>query len=117
MGRINSSEKALKSTNRVLSAANLLGNNMKSNKRINIQKNELKSRALKVWVTYFIENPKYGMAYMLNSNAVGFRYNDSTVAITNCKHNRMKYIDYDSTSKKVNETDAVVYKFEEAENK
>lgn len=57
------------------------------------------------------------MAYMLNSNAVGFRYNDSTVAITNCKHNRMKYIDYDSTSKKVNETDAVVYKFEEAENK
>ena len=57
------------------------------------------------------------MAYMLNSNAVGFRYNDSTVAITNCKQNRMKYIDYDTVSKKVNENDAVIYKFEEAEEK
>ncbi len=54
------------------------------------------------------------MGYILNSNAVGFRYNDSSVAITNCKQNRMKYIDYDSANKKVNEAGAVIYKLDES---
>lgn len=109
-------EKTLKATNRVLSAANLLGN-VKQSKKINVKTNELKNKALKIWVTYFIENPKYGMGYMLNSNAVGFKYNDSSVAVTNCKHNRMKYIEYDPTTKKVNESDAIIYQLEEAEQK
>lgn len=57
------------------------------------------------------------MGYILNSNAVGFRYNDSSVAITNCKQNRMKYIDYDSANKKVNEAGAVIYKLDESVEK
>ena len=47
-----------------------------------------------VWVTYFEENAKFGVAYQLNSNAVGMRYNDSTTLIANCGFGSMKYIDF-----------------------
>lgn len=47
-----------------------------------------------LWVTYFEENVKFGIAYQLNSNAVGMRYNDSTTLIANSNFNTLKYIDF-----------------------
>lgn len=47
-----------------------------------------------VWVTFFEENPKFGMAYLLNSNATGMRFNDSTSLISNQQFQKMKYIDF-----------------------
>jgi hypothetical protein len=47
-----------------------------------------------VWVTFFDENPKFGIAYLLNSNAVGMKYNDSTSIISNNQFAKMKYIDF-----------------------
>ena len=46
-----------------------------------------------VWVIYYEENPKFGMSYMLNSNAIGMRYNDSTNLISNCEFKKFKYVD------------------------
>lgn len=45
------------------------------------------------WVVYSEENPKFGMSYMLNSNAIGMRYNDSTSLISNHEFTRFKYFD------------------------
>ncbi len=53
-----------------------------------------------MWVIYFEENPKFGMSYMLNSNAVGMRYNDSTCLISNHEFTNFKY--YDSLASKQN---------------
>jgi hypothetical protein len=47
-----------------------------------------------VWVTFFEENPKFGMAYLLNSNAIGMRFNDSTTIISNTQFQKMKYLDF-----------------------
>ncbi len=33
------------------------------------------------------------MSYMLNSNAIGMRYNDSTNLISNCEFKKFKYVD------------------------
>lgn len=41
------------------------------------------------------------MGYLLNSNAIGFKYNDSTAMISNCKQNQLKYIDYDPLTRKM----------------
>jgi hypothetical protein len=41
------------------------------------------------------------MGYILNSNATGFKYNDSTAMITNSALNRVKYIEYDPITKKM----------------
>jgi polo-like kinase 1 len=46
-----------------------------------------------VWVTFFEENPKFGTAYMLNSNSMGMKFNDSTCLIANNHFLKMKYID------------------------
>ncbi len=53
-----------------------------------------------VWVVYYEQNPKFGMSYILNSNAVGMRYNDSTSLISNSDFNEFKY--YDSIGNKMN---------------
>lgn len=53
-------------------------------------------------MVYFEENPKFGMSYMLNSNAVGMRYNDSTSLISNYEFNIFKY--FDSMAHKLNPT-------------
>ena len=34
------------------------------------------------------------MAYLLNSNAVGMRFNDSTIIVSNSQFQRMKYVDF-----------------------
>lgn len=47
-----------------------------------------------VWITFFEENPKFGTAYLLSSNATGMRFNDSTTLISNCQFQKMKYIDF-----------------------
>jgi hypothetical protein len=47
-----------------------------------------------VWITCFEENPKFGMAYLLNSNATGMRFNDSTCIVSNSLFQKMKYIDF-----------------------
>jgi len=44
-----------------------------------------------VWVTYYEENPKFGVCYLLNSNATGMRFNDSTFLISNSNFTRVKY--------------------------
>lgn len=41
------------------------------------------------------------MGYLLNSNAAGFKYNDSTAMISNKVFNKLKYIEYDSVNKKM----------------
>jgi hypothetical protein len=33
------------------------------------------------------------MSYMLNSNAIGMRFNDSTSLISNCEFKKFKYFD------------------------
>ncbi len=43
------------------------------------------------------------MGYILNSNATGFRYNDSTAMISNANKTRYKYIEYDPKTKKLSE--------------
>lgn len=43
------------------------------------------------------------MGYILNSNATGFRYNDSTAMISNASQTRYKYIEYDPKTKKLSE--------------
>lgn len=47
-----------------------------------------------VWVTFFEENTKFGIAYLLNSNSVGMKYNDSTCIIANNNFQKMKYLDF-----------------------
>jgi hypothetical protein len=47
-----------------------------------------------VWITFFEENPKFGMAYLLNSNATGMRFNDSTTLVSSHQFQKMKYIDF-----------------------
>ena len=34
------------------------------------------------------------MAYLLNSNATGMRFNDSTTIVSNSQFQRMKYVDF-----------------------
>lgn len=43
------------------------------------------------------------MGYILNSNATGFKYNDSTAMITNSNQNLYKYIEYNQKEKKLSE--------------
>lgn len=47
-----------------------------------------------IWISFFEENVKFGMAYMLNSNATGMRFNDSTTIVSNHQFANMKYIDF-----------------------
>jgi len=47
-----------------------------------------------VWIAFFEENPKFGMAYLLNSNATGMRFNDSTTIVSNNQCQKMKYVDF-----------------------
>ena len=71
---------------------------------------------MKVWVSYFEENPKFGMGYLLNSNATGFRYNDATIMIINSKMNSLKYLDIaDIKRRNTKEVQGRVLKFGEAE--
>ena len=44
-----------------------------------------------VWVTYSEENPKFGICYVLNSNATGMKFNDSTYMISNSNFTKIKY--------------------------
>jgi hypothetical protein len=53
-----------------------------------------------VWITYFEENQKFGMAYLLNSNVVGMKFNDSTSIVSNNQFLKMKYIDLQGKSEK-----------------
>jgi hypothetical protein len=46
-----------------------------------------------IWVTFFEENPKFGVAYLLNSNSVGMKFNDSTCLVANVGFTRLKYVD------------------------
>jgi hypothetical protein len=46
-----------------------------------------------VWVTFFEENAKFGTAYMLNSNAIGMKFNDSTGMVANQGFLRLRYMD------------------------
>ncbi len=46
-----------------------------------------------MWVVYFEENTKFGMSYMLNSNATGMRYNDSTCLVSDADFANFKYFD------------------------
>lgn len=46
-----------------------------------------------VWVVLSDQNPKFGMAYILNSNAIGMRYNDSTSLVSNAEFLHFKYFD------------------------
>jgi hypothetical protein len=47
--------------------------------------------SIPVRVIYYEENPKFGVSYMLSSNAIGMRYNDSTCIVTNSVQSKMKY--------------------------
>lgn len=47
-----------------------------------------------VWITFYDENVKFGMAYILNSGATGMRFNDSTTIISNAQLQKMKYRDF-----------------------
>jgi hypothetical protein len=51
-----------------------------------------------IWVTYYEENPKFGISYVLNSHATGMKFNDSTCMITNGVFTKIKY--YDSVTNK-----------------
>lgn len=44
-----------------------------------------------IWVTYFESNPKFGVSYILNSNAAGMKFNDSTYIISNSNFTKLKY--------------------------
>ena len=44
-----------------------------------------------VWVIYSEENPKFGICYVLNSNATGMKFNDSTYLISNSNFTKVKY--------------------------
>lgn len=44
-----------------------------------------------VWVTYSEENPKFGICYILNSNATGMKFNDSTYLVSNSNFTKLKY--------------------------
>jgi hypothetical protein len=46
-----------------------------------------------IWVTFFEENAKFGTAYMLNTNAIGMKFNDSTVMVANQAFQKLKYMD------------------------
>lgn len=50
-----------------------------------------------VWITFYEENPKFGIAYLLNSGATGMRFNDSTTIISNHQFQKMKYRDFMSS--------------------
>lgn len=67
------------------------------------------SRSQKVWVSYWSENPRYGLGYLFNSNATGFRYNDSTCMISNKKMTNFRYIEFDFTHKIYREDVAKLY--------
>jgi hypothetical protein len=45
-----------------------------------------------VWVSYFEENPKYGLCYLLNSGAAGMKFIGSSFLIANCGFSRVKYL-------------------------
>jgi len=47
-----------------------------------------------VWITFYEENTKFGMAYILNSGATGMRFNDSTTLISNTQFQKLKYRDF-----------------------
>jgi len=46
-----------------------------------------------VWVTHHVENPKFGMCYLLNSNSTGMQFNDSTCLVSNAGFTRVKYFE------------------------
>lgn len=100
--KINSVDKSLKPSNRVFSAASLT-DKLSKTKTHNLEsktKNiDLVAKGAKVWVTYFEDNPKFGMAFLLNSGAVGFRFNDKSVIVSNSKATEFKYLTYDSNLK------------------
>ena len=52
-----------------------------------------------VWVTYFESNPKFGISYILNSNAIGMKFNDSTYMISNSNFTKLKYQSSSQTEK------------------
>ena len=43
------------------------------------------------------------MAYLLNSNAIGMRFNDSTTIVSNNQFQKMKYVDFIAKNEPVNE--------------
>ena len=55
------------------------------------------------------------MAYLLNSNAVGFRYNDLTVMVSNSDVTKIKYFEYDSAMKKLKGENSKLYDLIEIE--
>ena len=67
------------------------------------------SKSQKVWISYWHEHPRYGLGYLLNSNSTGFRYNDSTCMIGNCKMKNFKYIEFDFNEKLFREDKAKIF--------
>jgi hypothetical protein len=55
------------------------------------------------WVTCFEENAKFGTAYMLNSNAVGMKFNDSTGMVATCSFQRIRYVELTGQDAEVHE--------------
>jgi hypothetical protein len=60
-----------------------------------------------VWVTFFEENAKFGTAYMLNSNAIGMKFNDSTGMVANSPFQRLRYMDLVGQESELFEASAV----------
>jgi hypothetical protein len=60
-----------------------------------------------VWITFYDENPKFGMAYLLNSGATGMRFNDSTTIVSNTQFNKLKYRDFLSNQVEEKEFDTL----------
>lgn len=50
-------------------------------------------RGPEIWVSHFVENPKFGLCYLLNNNSTGMNFNDTTVLISNCTFARIKYFE------------------------
>jgi hypothetical protein len=44
-----------------------------------------------IWVTHHVDNPKFGICYLLNSNSAGMNFNDSTCLISNGTFTKIKY--------------------------
>jgi hypothetical protein len=59
-----------------------------TNKKAPVQKIE----DLLVYVTYFEEQPKYGVFYILNTTSLGMRFNDQTCLASNQKLTQFKYV-------------------------
>lgn len=94
--RTNSIEQgALKSNyiQRASSTAALTRNRLVSSKvePKNLQ-NQVMAQGPFVWVTYFEENPKFGVSYLLNSNSTGMKFNDSTCLVSNSIFSKLKYV-------------------------